>query len=156
MGCVPGEKAPVGSSVNGQFCEWPVRNVTSPPSPPLVLLPPQGMDGGAVSWFLSIPKTASTSSSGVARAGQGGPSSSFFQGGLPTSPPEARWGLRGSLLTPFSPDTHTPPFKFAAGKCMQFKGDRPVRVDQGGRLPGTPHGGCPEPDLGSEAPVSFR
>ena len=35
VGCVPGEKAPVGSSVNGQFCEWPVRKChLSTPLPP--------------------------------------------------------------------------------------------------------------------------
>ena len=36
--------------------------------------------GGAVSWFLSITKTASTSSPGVARAGQGALALSFVQG----------------------------------------------------------------------------
>lgn len=92
-----------------------------------------------MSWFLSIPKTASTSSSGVARAGQGALALSFFQGRA-SNFALSLVGAEGQPYHPFSPDTHTPPFKFAAGSVCSSKGTG-LSVDQGGRPPGTPHGG---------------
>ena len=92
-----------------------------------------------MSWFLSIPKTASTSSPGVAYADQGAPALSFVQWKASNFAPSLV-GAEGHPYHPFSPDTHTPPFKFAAGSVCSSKGTG-LSIDQGGRPPGTPRGG---------------
>lgn len=113
------------------------------------------MDGGAVSWFLSITKTASTSSPGVARAGQGALALSFLHGRASNFVLSPVGGEGAALPHPQPGHTHSPLSLRPEVYAVQRGQACPLTkvVD----LLGLPVGGCPEPDLGSEAlHVSFR
>lgn len=109
-----------------------------------------------MSWFLSIPKTASTSSSGVARAGQGALALSFFQGRA-SNFALSLVGAEGQPYHPFSPDTHTHLPLSLRPEVYAVQRGQACPLTKAVDLLGLPVGGCPEPDLGSEAlRVSFR